>query len=269
MREAAAINLDNGYSIEHGADRERAVNACTQLVKHIAYRLALRLPTHVNVNDLISAGMVGLLEAIDRFNDKRGTKLETFAYRRIQGAMLDELRSMDWVAPSARQKSRQIQETYATLEGRLGRQPTEDEVANSLGITVEHYRSTWSTIQSLAVISIEDLGIINGEKEEDYLSYLQDPSEIGPEMRARFEEVKQILSLHIDFLPENEKIVLSLYYYDELTLKEIGKIMGLTESRICQLHAKAILGLKEKLKTELPARSEEWEETALEAEIAV
>jgi RNA polymerase sigma factor for flagellar operon FliA len=221
----------------------------------------LRLPSHVSVSDLISAGTIGLLEAIDRFDVSRGVKIQTFVHIRIKGAMLDELRNMDWVSSSMRQKARQFREAYTMLKARLGRPPTEEETANSLGITAEKYQSVRDNIQGLAIISIEDICINQGEKEEDYLGCLQDTSESGPEVSTGFEEVKKLLTNSINILPENEKTVLSLYYYDELTLKEIGSVMGLTESRICQLHAKAIRSLKEQLRTKRHDTSITWHET--------
>ena len=267
MRAALAIEPENKYTEVYRSDRDSLLEECTHLVKHIAYRLAVRLPSHVNVNDLIGAGMIGLLEAVDRFDHSRGVKIQTFVYIRIKGAMLDELRGMDWVSPSMRQKSRQHQEVYTTLKTRLGRTPTEEETANALGVTIEKYQSVQNKVQGLAIINIADLCISQGEKEEDYLVYLQDTSESGPEMRTHFEEIKKILIHSIDILPENEKTVLSLYYYDELTLKEIGSVMGLTESRICQLHAKAIRSLKEQLRSELKESSDEWDESYAQEEL--
>ena len=228
--------------------RKRLIEEHAHLVKYIAYRLAMRLPAHVNVRDLISAGTVGLIEAIDRFDSARGVKLETFAYTRIKGAMLDELRAVDWVSPSIRQKARQLQEIYTTLEARLNRPPTEEETAKALEISVEDLLTILSKIQGAAVISIEDLSKSWCEREEDYLDCLHDVREEGPEEAMNVNELKGILGKAIDVLPEKERLVLSLYYYDELTLKEVGKVMGLTESRICQLHSQAVLRLKGRLK---------------------
>ncbi|MEE8423822.1 MAG: FliA/WhiG family RNA polymerase sigma factor [Thermodesulfobacteriota bacterium] len=267
MSAAIVINGDNKYSEVNPHYRDRLIGECIHLVKHIAYRLAVRLPSHVSVNDLISAGMIGLLEAIDRFDYNRGVKIQTFVYIRIKGAMLDELRDMDWVSPSMRQKARQFREAYTTLEARLGRPPTEEETADALGVTTEKYQSVRIN-QGLAIISIEDICINQGEKKEDYLGCLQDTSESGPEVHTGFEEVKKLLTNSIDKLPENDKTVLSLYYYDELSLKEIGRVMGLTESRICQLHAQAIRNLKEQLRTE---RNDDsfilWNKTYAEEEL--
>ena len=266
MRATLVIEPDNKNTEVYRSDRDSLIKECTHLVKHIAYRLAVRLPSHVNVNDLIGAGMIGLLEAVDRYDHSRGVKIQTFVYIRIKGAMLDELRGMDWIPPSMRQKSRQHQVVYTTLEARLGRTPTEAETADALGVTLEKYQSVQNKIQGLAIINIGDIYINQGEK-EDYLGYLQDTSESGPEMRTHFEEIKKILTHFIDILPENEKTVLSLYYYDELTLKEIGSVIGLTESRICQLHAQAISSLKEHLRTELKESSNEWDESYAEEEL--
>jgi RNA polymerase sigma factor for flagellar operon FliA len=178
--------------------------------------------------------------------------------------MLDELRDMDWVSPSMRQKERQFREAYTTLKATLGRPPTEEEAAEALGVTTEKYQFVRNNIQGLAIISIEDLRINQGKKDEDYLNCLQDTPESGPEVQTGFEEVKERLINSIDILPQNEKTALSLYYYDELTLKEIGRVLGLTESRICQLHAQAIRSLKEQLKTEQNNNSIMWDETYTE-----
>ncbi len=261
MRTAVVINRGNKYSKVTSHRRDRMIGECIHLVKHIAYRLALRLPSHVNVNDLMSAGMIGLLEAIDRFDDNRGVKIQTFVHIRIKGAMLDELRDMDWLSPSMRQKKRQFGEAHTTLETRLGRPPTEEETADALGVTAEKYQSMRANILGLAIISIEDLRINQGERDEDYLDCLQDTSESGPEIQTGFEEVKKRLTNSIDILPQNEKTVLSLYYYDELTLKEIGSVMGLTESRICQLHSRAIRSLKEQLRTKRNGSFITWNES--------
>ena len=261
MRTAVVINRGNKYSKVISRRRDRMIGECIHLVKHIAYRLALRLPSHVSVNDLMSAGMIGLLEAIDRFDDNRGVKIQTFVHIRIKGAMLDELRDMDWLSPSMRQKERQFRETHTTLETRLGRLPTEEETADALGVTTEKYQSMRTNILGLAIISIEDLRINQGERDEDYLDCLQDTSESGPEVQTGFEEVKKRLTNSIDILPQNEKTVLSLYYYDELTLKEIGSVMGLTESRICQLHSRTIRSLKEQLRTKRNGNFITWNES--------
>jgi len=227
--------------------RDQQIEELSYLVKFIAYRLAMRIPPHINVNDLINAGMIGLLESLDRFDPNRGVKIETFAYIRIKGAMLDELRDMDWASPSVRQKSRQLQDAYLVLEARLGRTPNEKEVADALSMSLEKYQELSSKIHGSAFISLEDLGIREGEKGEAHLRCLMDKTRKDPEVNIHFGRVKKILSNAIGAIQEKEKTVLSLYYYDELTLKEIGDVIGLAKSRVCQLHSKGILELKRNL----------------------
>ena len=218
------------------------------LVKIIAMRLAMRLPSHIDVDDLINVGIAGLLESIDRFDVSRGVKIETYLTFRIKGAMLDELRRLDWLPRSVRQKARHLEEEFQTLEGILGRAPVEEEMAEHLGLGLEEYYKLINDASGTAVLSLEDMGFSRGEDARNILECISDPNCVDPVAELDLKENKVILSKTIDELPEKEKLVLSLYYYEDLNLKEIGKVLGVSESRISQLHTQAILKLKTRLR---------------------
>ena len=228
--------------------RDELVNEYAYLVKIIASRLAIRLPSHIDINDLISVGIAGLIEAIDRFDPSRGVKMETYLSFRIRGAMLDELRRMDWVPRSVRQKARQLEEECAKIEARVGRAPTEEEIAEQMGMDHEELHRFLQDASGIAVLNLEDLGLNRNGEDRDILECIADPNSEDPFTEMRLKETQEMLGRIIDELPERERLVLSLYYYEELNLKEIGEVLGVTESRVCQLHSQAILRLKGKLK---------------------
>lgn len=229
-------------------DKQNLIKQHAPLAKIIAYRLAMRLPRHIDINDLINAGIVGLIEAIDRFDPSKGVKLETFVSIRIRGAMLDELRAMDWMSRGVRQKSNQLEDVCKILEAKLGRTPTEDELCESLGMEQEEFYELLNSVNSASFLSLEDLGLNNSGKEKNILDCIADPDAKDPCEVLDLHETKEILVNAINSLPEKERLVLSLYYYEEMNLKEIGKVLNLTESRVCQLHSQAIVKLKTKLK---------------------
>jgi len=232
-------------------DREEIINQYAPLVKIIASQLAIKLPPHIDVNDLISVGITGLLEAIERIDPSRGVRLESYLSLRIRGAMLDELRRRDWVPRSIRQKVKQLEEEYSKVEARLGRAPTEEEMAESFGMELDAYQRFLQEASGATILSFEDLGFSKNGEERDILECIADPNAYNPFNQVNFLEVRDILAQAIDELPEKERLVLSLYYYEELNLKEIGKILGVTESRVCQLHSQALLRLKGKLRKRL------------------
>ena len=229
-------------------EREEVIRKYATLVKIIASRLAMRLPAHVDMDDLINVGIAGLLEAIDRYDPSRGVKIETYLSIRIRGAMLDELRRMDWVPRSVRQKRREVEEAYIKLESTLNREPTEEELAEYLGMDSEEYQRFLQESSCLAFISLEDLGLQDGDEERSILECIGDPKAVDPFSQLNFKEVKELLARAIEELPEKERLVLSLYYYEDLNLKEIGKILEVSESRVSQIHSQAILRLKAKLR---------------------
>ncbi len=233
-------------------ERDQLIIQYLPWVKFIALRMAAKLPTHVQAEDLISAGIVGLIDALDKFNPSREVQFKTYAQIRIQGAMKDELRALDWASRSMRQKVKRLEHAYAILEHELGRPPSSEEVAGSLGIEMDTFEEMLDDVKGTSLVSLEDLG--QGPASEDKSSLLealltrqdQDPLEV-----LNLQNLKKALALTIAELPEKERLVLSLYYFEELTMKEVGKVLNLTESRISQLHTQAVLRLRGKLKAYL------------------
>lgn len=219
------------------------------LVKYVANRLAVNLPPSVDRNDLISSGVLGLIKAVETFEPERGFKFETFAGHKIRGAILDELRALDWVPRSVRQKSRDLQRVFALLENRLGRIPYDDEVCEELGISLSEYEELLSEVTPTTIISLEEAMPERGSdsKELRIIDSIEDPHGSNPLRELSFAQVKEILKDTIANLPEKEKLVIALYHYEELTLKEIGVVLDITESRVSQIHSKAILKLRAKL----------------------
>jgi len=230
------------------SDRERLIEEHLHLVKIIAYQVAVNLPPHIDVGDLIGAGMVGLLEAIDRFDAGRGVQFNTYASIRVRGAMLDELRSMDWMTRSMRDKSNSLERAYGEVERRTGRPAETDEVAKVMKISMEDLHTLLSEVAALSVMNLEDLGIKGADQGMDILDCIVDPKGADPLAAAKLTELKKTVTEAVESLPEKEKIVVALYYHEELTLKEIGKVLDVTESRVCQLHSQTMHRLKARLK---------------------
>jgi RNA polymerase sigma factor for flagellar operon FliA len=221
----------------------------SHLVKFISHRLSVNLPASVEKNDLTSAGILGLIKAVETFEPERGFKFETYAAHKIRGSILDELRALDWVPRSVRQKARDLQRTYAKLENELGRLPYDDEVCDSLGISIKEYEDILSDVAPVTIISLEESmpDRSSDSKELRIIDTIEDPGSSNPLRELGFNEVKAILKEAIANLPEKEKLVVALYHYEELTLKEIGVVLDITESRVSQIHSKAILKLRSKL----------------------
>lgn len=241
--------LNKGYSTgTQGNWNPDQVERYLPLVKRIAGRLAISLPPHVDGDDLIGYGVFGLLDALERFDTGRGVKFETYATLRIRGAMIDGLRAMDWVPHSARQKVKQIQETFLELENRLGRAATTEEVADFLQIERRELDGLLLQGQMLTITSFDELTVADdGDLSGTPLNLLADPEAQGAFQDVEKEEQQRILAEAVDKLPEKEKLVIALYYQEELTLKEIASVLQLSESRISQIHSQAILRLKGKL----------------------
>jgi len=229
------MNLWLMYQQSRKADtREKLIELYLSLVKLVASRLAISLPQHVDKDDLISNGFFGLLDAIEKFDPTRGIKFETYAVVRIRGAMLDAIRSQDWVPTSIRQKAKQYEQAIAVLENQLGRSATDEEIAAALSITCSELYTLITQLNASTIIPLEEF-----TKTETSSNHL-----VNPSAHIEVEEVKQALAKAIDKLPEKEKLVVSLYYYDGLTLKEISLILKLSEARISQLHTKSIFRLR-------------------------
>ncbi len=229
--------------------RERLVVAYSPLVKYVAGRMASGLPSHVEESDLISYGLLGLIGAIERYDLDRDIKFETYAVARVKGAIIDELRSLDWVPRSVRAKARDVEKAHGELENRLQRAPTEEEMAEKLGIDLEEFRTTLLEIANSSVLALDDLWTIADAEggQVSLLDTIRDPRAVDPEEELNALELKDRLADAIESLPDRERLVVALYYYENLTLREIGEVLGVTESRVSQLHTKAVLGLRGQL----------------------
>ena len=218
-------------------------------IKYIAQRISTKLPSHVELNDLISTGVLGLLDAIEKFDSTRGVKFKTYAELRIKGAILDSLRSLDWAPRSLRKKSKDLEKVYHDIEQRLGRPATDKEICEEMGISLDEFYELVDQIKGLNLGSFQEVSGHDDEKTGDPLvTYVPDAPQMDPFFMFHKSEVKEILAAAIDLLPKKERLVISLYYFDELTMKEIGKVLGVNESRVSQLHTKAMLRLRSKLR---------------------
>jgi RNA polymerase sigma factor for flagellar operon FliA len=230
-------------------ERDALVREFVPLVKYHAGMLKLRLPPHIELDDLISSGIVGLLDALDRFDDSRGIKFKTYAEFRIRGAMLDYLREMDWFPRSVRQRATNLQNVYAQLEVLLGRPPEEDEVANHLKIPLEELQKELSLTTGLTIFSLD--APVDDEVDAGIQKAIAEAAMDENKEEEILRDLKEVLGKAIDLLPEKEKHLIALYYYEELTMKEIGSLLSLGEPRICQLHNQAVLRLRGKLRQQL------------------
>jgi RNA polymerase sigma factor for flagellar operon FliA len=229
------------------------VVAYSPLVKYVAGRMASGLPAHVEEADLISYGLVGLISAIERFDLARDIKFETYAITRIKGAIIDELRSIDWVPRSVRARAREIERIHSKLEHQLQRAPTDDEMAAALGISVGEFQDALLQISNSSVAALDELWTVSDASGDQVslLDTLQDPGAPDPAQILDATELKDRIADSIARLPEREKLVIALYYYENLTLREIGEVLGVTESRVSQLHTKAVLRLRSRLQNDI------------------
>ena len=233
--------------------RDQLIVLYSPLVKYVAARVAVGLPQHVDGSDLVSYGIIGLIDAIDRFDPVRQVKFETYAIPRIRGAIIDELRATDWVPRSVRAKARSVEQAYSTLEASLLRTPTDAEVAAELGISVRDLQEILRQVSFVGVAALDEVFMVGGERtERTTLGDTIADSSDGPVALFEDKESKEILGQAIMGLGERERKVLSLYYYEGLTLAEIGEIFGVTESRVCQIHTKAVLQLRSRLSDRRP-----------------
>jgi RNA polymerase sigma factor for flagellar operon FliA len=248
--EAAIRVMWEGYKTHADAGlRERLILHYTPLVKYVAGRVGVGLPQNIEQADLVSYGIFGLIDAIEKFDLERAIKFETYAISRIRGAIIDELRALDWIPRSVRSKAREVERAYTTLEAELRRTPSEAEVADHLGIALGDLHHIFSQVSYVNVVALDEMLSVGGEKGDKLTlgDTLEDHRAEDPVLAFEGEETKFLLAGAINQLPEREKIVVTLYYYEGLTLAEIGKVLGVTESRICQMHTKAVLQLRAKL----------------------
>ena len=229
--------------------RDRLILTYAPLVKYVAGRLGSGLPNHVEESDLVSYGLLGLISAIERYEPSRDVKFETYAVTRIRGSIIDELRSMDWVPRSIRARARDIERAIAALESRLGRPPTDAEIAKKLGVTEEELGDSLLDISRSSIAALDELWTSSSGSGDPValIDTIEDPLAAAPEAELAVTEIKEVLGDAIAALPEREKLVVTLYYFEELTLREIGEVLGVTESRVSQLHTKAVLRLKARL----------------------
>ena len=232
--------------------RERLVVAYSPLVKYVSGRMASGLPAHVEEADLISYGLVGLISAIERFEPERDIKFETYAITRIKGSIIDELRSLDWVPRSVRAKAREIEKTNSKLEHQFQRAPTDEEMAAALELSVDDFQEQLLQISNSSVAALDELWTVSDSSGDQVslLDTLQDPDALDPAQVMDATDMKDRVADAIARLPEREKLVVALYYYENLTLREIGEVLGVTESRVSQLHTKAVLRLRSRLQAD-------------------
>ena len=229
--------------------RDRLILTYAPLVKFVAGRVGASLPAHVDEQDLVSYGLLGLIGAIERFDPSREIKFETFAMARIRGAIIDELRSLDWVPRSVRTRARQIERAIAALEKELHRAPTDEEIAEKLGITTDELDDSLTDISRSSIAALDELWTTSSGSGDQValIDTIEDVAGEDPEFSLEQSELNEALGEAIARLPEREKLVVTLYYYEELTLREIGEVLGVTESRVSQLHTKAVLRLRSRL----------------------
>lgn len=226
--------------------QERLIAEFAPKIRIMANRLASRLPPHLDVDDIINVGVIGLMDAMTKYDRERETLFKTYAEFRIRGAMLDEIRSMDWVPRSIREKASKLRNAYQELEQKLGRPATEEEVAKAMGITLEALHKVLHQVSHTAVLSLDDLGI-DSDREVNILECIAQDATPDPLANLIQQDMWDLLGEAIEQLPKKERLVVTLYYYEELTMREIGGVLGITESRVSQLHSQAILRVKGKV----------------------
>jgi RNA polymerase sigma factor for flagellar operon FliA len=226
--------------------RERIIKEFAHIVKAIAYRLAFRLPAYMDAEDLVSVGIIGLMDAMDKYDPSREAKFKTYAEFRIRGAMLDEIRSMDWIPRSVHERVSLLQRTHTTLLNRLGRPPSDEEVAAEMNLSPAELDDFLVRSRGAILLSLDDFNLQETEGPK-ILNMLADTHHPDPLALILNDRERERVTNAIRQLPEKERLVLTLYYYEELTMKEIGEILKVTESRVCQIHTKAVLNLRGKL----------------------
>jgi RNA polymerase sigma factor for flagellar operon FliA len=231
------------------AEKTDYIERYAPFIRYLADRLMCRLPGHIIKEDLISAGVMGLIGAVDRFESDRGIMFKTYAEFRIKGAMLDELRHLDWIPRTIRKKTADFERIMHTLERELGRPATDEEMAAAMNLDMPGFYKLLDDVNSVSILDIDSFRVEGPESKEfaDAYDILADENNIDALDSIGKDEINQVLAKAIDMLPEKERLVVSLYYHEELTMKEIGEVMGYTESRISQLHTKSVFRLRTKL----------------------
>lgn len=228
--------------------RDALVKQYAPLVKYVAGKVAVGMPNNVEFDDLVGYGVFGLFDAIEKFDPDKHVKFKTYAVTRIRGAIFDELRSIDWVPRSVRQKSRELEETVRRLESSLGRPATDEEIAKEMNMSVKELERTMLKVSGTSMLSLNDVWYTGEDNDKVSIAdSIESPDSLTPDTIVEKDEIRRVIVQAIQELPEKEKKVLVLYYYEDLTLKEIGQVLHVTESRVSQLHTKAIMRLRTKL----------------------
>jgi RNA polymerase sigma factor for flagellar operon FliA len=232
-----------------GNARERLILHYSPLVKYVAGRVSVGLPATIEQADLVSYGIFGLIDAIEKFDPGRNIKFETYAINRIRGAIIDELRAIDWIPRSVRFKAREVERALGELQSKLLRPPTDGELAEELGVSVDELQGILNQINLVSVVALDELLSVGGEKGESLslVDTLEDPTAMDPVLSFESDEMRHLLAQAVQTLPDRERLVVTLYYYEGLTLAEIGNVLGVTESRVCQMHTKAVLQLRNRM----------------------
>lgn len=231
--------------------KDKLIMEYAPLIKFIAQKIAVRLPSHIELDDLISSGVIGLMDAIEKYDPQRDNKFKTYAEFRIRGAILDELRAQDWVPRSVRDKAKLLDKTIVQLEAELGRSPSDEEVADRLQVSMDEFHELVNQVRPVSVLSIDEASTFSSVDKVSILNLLEGCKLNNPFNQLKIKSVKAIVTKAIEELPERQRLVLSLYYYEDLNLKEIGKVLRVTESRVSQLHAQAVTRLRAKLASHL------------------
>ena len=227
--------------------RERLILQYSPLVKYVAGRVSVGLPATIEHGDLVSYGMFGLIDALEKFSLDKGVKFETYAISRIKGAIIDELRSIDWIPRSVRTKARDVEKALTALETRLRRTPTEDELAAELNVAVKDLRNTLTQVSLVSIAALDESLAGEDNERQSLVDTLHDPKALDPQASLEDAELRALLADAVNRMSEREKTVVVLYYFEGMTLAQIGQVLGVTESRVCQLHTKAVLGLRSKM----------------------
>ncbi|NCN71472.1 MAG: RNA polymerase sigma factor FliA [Betaproteobacteria bacterium] len=235
------------YTAKGQLDRNALIRQYQPLVRKLAHHMMAKLPANVQVDDLIQVGLIGLSEALSRFEAKQGVQFETFATQRIRGAMLDELRENDWVSRGVRKSQKDIEEAMRRLEHQLGRSPLESEIAKDLGISLSDYQSLLGKVRGTQLVYLEDM-TRHTEDEDSFLDRHMGDADADPLNVLRDQRLRVALVAAIKNLPEREQFIMSMYYEQDMNLKEIAAVLDVTESRVCQLHSQSIARLRAKMR---------------------
>ncbi len=236
------------YTVKGQLDRSAQIKQYQPLVRRLAHYMMAKLPASVEVDDLIQVGLIGLADALSRYEASQGVQFETFATQRIRGAMLDELRGNDWMSRGSRKSQKEIETTMRRLEHRLGRSPIESEIAAEMGMTLVEYQSLLGKVRGTQLVYLEDMSR-NGEDDDNFLDRHVADSEADPLNMLRDHRLREALVAAIKGLPEREQYIMSMYYEKDMNLKEIAAVLDVTESRVCQLHSQSIARLRAKMRS--------------------